>query len=554
MNMVSASSTEALPVSIQTVSDQKYELGILENTWPGEILSLGDIQIQPKRAGTIVEWNINIGQKIKTGQVIAKLSAPPAMPELTSMLAEQAKMLTEARVDAKAQIEFAEKKKQQLNTLLDAIEKAKTENFNVLGSDPSAAPSLSATAAQTILQAKNAVASDQQKIRSFLEQAVSKELELLGNVDFDIVSYYKKTVRAPLYVYIKEPFGAVNSEYRYKFIDALDKVLREFVKDNSNLDTTGTVYFDAAVKMAALTYSGDEFTPEHLTEIRQMIAMDRMKFLETVKDYQMSKIELVKMETEFRLMLTEKEIDYAMQKKEIKEQIAMLEKDISMSNGKAEAASASFNTVAGSINGSLPIISPANGVISSIMKKNGDFVEPGMAVASLNTGRKEDKFVRFKIPSNIRLPESGTKLAITRPSFPKDIKYVKLVGVGTALDGNGSYLADAKFIDSSDWPVNISIRVLHDSNAPPNLFVHLGALEWNDKGTSLWIVNADNTIKKQTIKTGRTLGEKIEVYEGVMVGDRYITKLIPELKEGIKVREGEVSGSLKLEKMDMDNM
>lgn len=539
INMASASSTGALPVSIQTVTDQKGDLGSLENTWPGEIISFGDVQIQPRRAGTIIEWNVNIGQKIKKGQIIAKLSTPPAMPELIAMLAEQAKMVTEARVDSKAQVEFAEKKKQQLIALLGVVEKAKIENGRVFDNTLSVASSASA---QAILQAKNASIADQQKIKATLEQAVGKELQLFG-ITTDAIADYRSGKTLILNPY--ESLGGLSLSARGIFFTAITNAVREIVKESSALEIVGAEYFQAAIKLVAGTYAGGEISADQLMEMRKMIAMDQMTFLEAVKDYQMSKTELVKMETEYKLMSAEKEIDYAMQQKENEEQVAMLEKEITMNNGRVAAAEASYSMVAGSINGNLAIVSPVDGVISSIMKKNGDFVEPGMAVASMNTGRKEDRFVRFRIPSNIRLPESGAELTIMRPGFSKDIKHVRLIGVGTALDGNGSYLADAKFIDSVDWPVNVSVRVLPDDRATSTLFVSLGALEWGDKGTTLWMISADNTIKKQIVKTGRTLGEKVEVYEGILYGDRYIAKLVPGLKEGIKVREGEVASVAK---------
>ena len=56
-------------------------------SWPGEVVSLGEIEIQPQREGTIVEWLVHIGERVSAGQAVARLSAPPAMPELTAMLA-----------------------------------------------------------------------------------------------------------------------------------------------------------------------------------------------------------------------------------------------------------------------------------------------------------------------------------------------------------------------------------------------------------------------------------------------------------------------------------
>lgn len=502
----SAASEGSLPVLIQIVTDQKGELGSLENTWPGEVISFGDIQVQPQRGGTITEWNVNIGQKIHQGQVIARLSAPPAMPELISMLAEQTKMLTESKVDAKAQIEFAEKRKKQLAALLAAIESN-----------------------NAVEQAKNVTTVDKQKIKGALEQAISRELQLFSVTDIDITSYWK-TTNSPV-LYLKDSLGHLNFTTHNVYLVALKNAVTENSKDSGSLETVGAKYFQSAASMVAATSVGDDITADQLMEMRKMVSMDQMTYLEAVKDYQMSETELAKMEN-----------DYAVQKKDIEEQIAMLDKDIAMNAGKVTAAQASYDTVSASINGGLAVVSPIDGIISSVMKKNGDFVEPGMAIASVNNGRKTDRFVRFKIPSNIRQPEPGTELVIARPGFPNEMKRVKLIGVGTALNMGGSYMADAKFVDSVDWPVNVSVRVMrNDQTNSSTIFVKASALDWGDAGASVWIIKANNTITKQAIKTGRTLGENVEVYGGLKLDDKYVGKIVTGLEEGLLVKEGEES-------------
>ncbi len=92
--------TETLGEIIGTTSDD------VGTSWPGEIISAGDVEVQPAREGTIVEWKAKIGQRVTQGQVLARLSAPPATPELTRTLAEQAQNLTRARAQAQAQATF----------------------------------------------------------------------------------------------------------------------------------------------------------------------------------------------------------------------------------------------------------------------------------------------------------------------------------------------------------------------------------------------------------------------------------------------------------------
>jgi RND family efflux transporter MFP subunit len=52
-----------------------------------------------------------------------------------------------------------------------------------------------------------------------------------------------------------------------------------------------------------------------------------------------------------------------------------------------------------------------------------------------------------------------------------------------------------------------------------------------------WVIEADSmTVQPRTVTVGRLLGENIEVFEGLMPGDRIVTAGTPFLVEGMKVR------------------
>ena len=238
-------------------------------------------------------------------------------------------------------------------------------------------------------------------------------------------------------------------------------------------------------------------------------------------------------ETEYTMSQTEVDKDFAMQKKEIYEKIAMLEKDVEEANGKVRAAQVSYGTVLRGLTEGLNIVAPRDGVVSVIMKKNGDFVGPGMAVASLNSGDASERFVRFRIPSNLQAPELGSVLMINRPGFPTDTKTVKLIGIGTALDENGSYVADADFVDKTDWPVRASVRVIPPVDGSPSNFIPLSAVWWDENGkANVWIVS-DDVIHARKIMTGRALSDSIEVAEGLQQGEKFVSKPLPNMKDGM---------------------
>src|SRR3989338_4941121 len=56
---------EVTSMLIETAGENQIEgaedIGI---SWPGEIISLGDIEVQPQREGAIVEWKATMEQKV----------------------------------------------------------------------------------------------------------------------------------------------------------------------------------------------------------------------------------------------------------------------------------------------------------------------------------------------------------------------------------------------------------------------------------------------------------------------------------------------------------
>ena len=75
-----------------------------------------------------------------------------------------------------------------------------------------------------------------------------------------------------------------------------------------------------------------------------------------------------------------------------------------------------------------------------------------------------------------------------------------------------------------------------------NISVALSAVWWDDNAqANVWLVTEENRIRPQQIKIGRTLGDRLEVLEGLPNKSRYVAKIIPGLKIGQSI------GDIKLE-------
>lgn len=524
-----AAAEGAASIRIETVGESQLEgnedVGV---SWPGEIISLGDIEVQPQREGVIVEWKTNIGQKVFSGQVLGRLSAPPKAPELVKMLAEQAESLAKAKGQSQATGDFVKKNIEQLHTLRDALQK----NIAAVGStlDGSAG-----TKNNTVQPSRPALEQLQSVVTAKRQQA-RKTIEQILHAHIRQITY---TVNPQQYSRgsLRYEFGGLDNNTRQNY-ETLAYALASELKDSDAFPmTTAQKYAQAAVNLMNAT-ADTASLPQDLERLQKMANDDQADMLGAQNDYEEARSELAMREVEYALTHLEQEKDYAEQVKEINEQIAMLERERQMALVEVQAAQAAYGTVVGSFTGGLNIVAPAAGTISAIYKKNGDFVEPGMSVAAINTNDTSQRFVRFRIPSNLAVPEPGARLTMLRSGYPRDGKIVQLIGTGTALDGNGAFVADAEFIDPVDWPVHITVRVMPPPGSMAATLVPFAAVWWDDSAqANVWLVTEEEKIRPQPVKTGKVLGDKIEVIEGLQPGNRYVAKVTDGLVPGMALKE-----------------
>ncbi|MBI5152883.1 MAG: HlyD family efflux transporter periplasmic adaptor subunit [Parcubacteria group bacterium] len=484
----------------------------LSTSWPGEVISYGNVPIQPQRDGTIIEWRVKIGERVEAGEVLALLSAPPAMPELVQMLAEQAEGRARMRAQAAATKRFTELNNEQLSVLLQTVE----TTTNGSQSATLVKSGNSGTARAAVEQVRGVATTMRHNLRTALEQTLSKHAKIVGNVN--IISFFNSTSFNRMY-------GAGDQQNQNIYGLLFMQLVQELKNPDALPVDIASRYFSSFARLANTSIGED------LVDIREMATEDQEKFFDMLAKYREAEAMVTMKEAEYGL-------EYAEQKKEIQEKIAENEKMSAMADAEAIAAETAYTTVERSIVGGLAITAPRSGVISTINKKVGDFVEPGMPVASINTDRALERFVRFQIPSNIRTPKVGEILSVVRPGFSQDVQKIKLTGVGTSLDMTGAYMADASFLTPVDWPVAVSVRVLVPQNGTTPI-IKLSSLLWDADGKPyVWGVSEAGRIFARKIIVGRTLGSSVEVYEGLKNGDRYIITPTSDMKEDMLFDDG----------------
>lgn len=538
-----ASVASAISIPLETIG-QSDAVGTdqVGSSWPGEIISSGDVEVQPQREGTIVEWKVNIGQKVRQGQVLARLSAPPATPELTRTLAEQAQSLTRAKATAEAQATYVEKSKEQLVALRTQIVSSGKQISDSLSNDASSDKSKSLATLQASLEASQRdVDIKTQTVKDYSSQAIRKVFPAFTNYSADPITVYKQYPQN-FYFTVKYGLGSNNGNTQTDFHRDLVESVKAIINNDDNIGEKTMKFLQSADALVANSYFVDGST-EGLITLRNIVSDERAELSDKITELSEAKTETRKVESELAAKKTDFSLSGANSSKEtaeklkdIDEKLIDLDRQLQLARAEAEGAGVAYYTISNALTGGLNITAPRAGIVSIIMKKSGDFVNPGTAVASINSGNEKDRIVRFRIPGNITPPKAGETLTVIRPGFPKDGKKIKLVGIGVSLDSNGSFLADADFVEPVDWPVHASVRVLASADQSGQALVSLSAVWWDDDGhPTVWLVTEENRIRPQEVKTGRTLGDKIEILEGLAQGSRIVSKATSDLKAGTQL-------------------
>lgn len=511
------SSDESTTIKIITVGSSTEGFVSVGNSWPAEIISLSTVQVQPAREGTIIDWYVNIGQTVSQGQVLGKLSQPPAMPDLISMVAGEEESLSKMKTLAAAQKKFTEERIIQLTRLKQKIESAQTDRGSILGGGSGMNTSLS------IVEVKKKAA------RAVLQSSITKAVPMLTGSSVAAVR--------PSYTTLYYAIGAQNSSLRSSFLPALLKVIDDLGDPTKLPEQSGVAYFDLVIKLLnASIPDGMEVMSTDIEELKDMFIMQQADFIAMLNDVK-----------EMELDVSEMNKESFMELRDIEAMISELQKELAMAEGDVSAAQKAYSAISGTVYGGYSITAPRGGVISSIMKKPGDIVGPEMSVATITGKGDGKKIVRIRVPNNIQKPAVGEVISVTRPGFAHDVYEAKIIGIGISLDDTGSYMADAILTTNVDWPTGSSVRVVPKDDTG-TLAVKLSSVWWGADGAPyLWMVTKAGRVYSQKIKLGRTLATMVEVLNGLEKGDCYIETPTDEISEDMLISDIEEPEGEKVE-------
>lgn len=479
------------------------------NSWPAELVSLGSVPVQPSREGTIVSWNVHIGQKVSAGQVLGTLSQPPAMPDTIAMLADEEKMLQMARVNLDAKRTYTEERIRQLEALRGNAERSLLASQRLLGTDAAGG----ASGNFSMIEAKKAT------LRAMLRGTLAKNYEMFSGQSTLPARWSAVT--------LKDAIGIQNSGLRDKYQTVLFAVLDDLNAPERLPIESGLAYFDLVIRLVDASIPDNSMLMAvDIANLKTMLHEDQEAFIMAIDE--LRKAELMATETEKMSFEDLRMID---------NDIAMLKQELTMAEGDVAAKEVSYRRIANGTNGGAVIVTGRSGTISSILKMPGEFVMPGAPVAVITGTKSGELIVRMRLPSNIKSPVIGEIFSVVRSGFPMDIRKAKLIGIGNALDTEGALMADAILLEPTDWPVGASLRVL-PTESSEGMLIALSSVWFDANGApNVWAVSEAGRVYAQTITIGRTIGADIEVYDGLVTGTSYIVKPTSRITEDMLIEQ-----------------
>lgn len=569
----------ALPLE-EARSDDLDVLDESRSSWPGELISYSTVEAHSLSEGILTDLRVRIGQGVAKGETIASLSAPPASIERAEAAAERVEMLVKAQANAKTTEKIVAEQIAQLKKAKESLapsretsvalsqketELARQKESNTLVELEQIRKEKDASVALAVKErdrARTKLDLGERELQTLLEQIIDQNLSdfTANSTNYTPLTY--RAVAKTENVFIRYKYPTITNE-RFEYQRALFSVMKDLEAKSSAVDSSALVYGSALLNYSRTLVSDDDIlSMRDVERIKENARMQQMNIVKLVNEIRDSRSMIEAKDAELKKMVTEREkeitiselmiknsriesenaaiakkktevesqFEYLNRKREIDIKIIELKRELELARAEVKAAQAAYETFTREL-ASQRIVAQKGGVVTAIQKNVGDFVNPDDVIAVISSGEQDSVFVRFRLPNDVSIPDAGTEVIVTRPGFPFEKKEAVITGTGTSLsEGEGTYIGEAEFIEDLGWPVHALVRVsLKEKKA--SVYVPFTAIRWDEeRNASLRVAAEDGSFEDRIVITGRAIGDRIEIIEGLSVGEQYVSDAFDDAK------------------------
>lgn len=188
------------------------------------------------------------------------------------------------------------------------------------------------------------------------------------------------------------------------------------------------------------------------------------------------------------------------------------------------------------------ITAPISGTITAKYAEQGDLANPGMPLLTIESPSSLQAQVLVS-EQNISLITEGIPVKISLKSINKDISGTVAEISKSASNTGGQYMVKINIHQSQDllpgmfahvqFPIKNSGKASQDFQSvlsvPKSALVEQGLL------TGIYVPSSQNTAILRWVKTGKNLGDQVEILSGLQPQEKYITQSSGRLYNGAKI-------------------
>ncbi len=198
---------------------------------------------------------------------------------------------------------------------------------------------------------------------------------------------------------------------------------------------------------------------------------------------------------------------------------------------QAEAVLAAANVASGDA----AVTAPFEGVVTAKMVEPGDLATPGKPLLKLEKAGGHQ--VDIQVPeAYVRSVRSGQTVSV-RIEAPtaRDLEGVVDLVAPAADSGSRSFLAKVRLPAGAEVRSGMFARVMLTVGEDRLIAIPASALIQEGQLTGLFTVTAEGIARFRLVRTGRRLGDKVEVFSGLTEGSRFVLDPPPGLVDGTRV-------------------
>lgn len=215
-----------------------------------------------------------------------------------------------------------------------------------------------------------------------------------------------------------------------------------------------------------------------------------------------------------------------------------MERDVAvqgLSRAEARLAQAREEAkAAGARAGYTRITAPFSGIVTGKSVERGATVFPGMPLLNVEqAGRyRFEASVPDSLSENLRLGDSVT---VTIDGVAGDIRgrVTEIAAVADAITRTRLFKID---IDAKGVRSGMFGRAAVPAGTGAGMSVPVSAIVERGMLTSVWVVGPDAIARMRLVKTGRRLGDRVEILSGLVDGERIVTGGAENVSEGVTIK------------------